>query len=278
MKVTFDVEKLQKLMSDFYNCMNITITLFDSELNYITDAGAPQPYCDVIRTTPSLWKNCSSSDRSNAERASNQRGTVIYTCHAGIVETVTPIFYDDTLIAYLMLGRFRDAEGKYSSCETVCGVAEKYGLDKQHMLTLYNDIPTYNSEYIYSAISILEACIRFIGSEHYIKLHRSALAANIEEYVDNNLNTEITVVSLCKEFHVSRQILYSIFKLEFNDTIKNFILKKRLQQAQQLLKTTHKPISEIATAVGFIDYNYFIRFFKKKTGLSPLQYRKNTTI
>lgn len=278
MKVTFDVEKLKKLMSDFYNCTNITITLFDSELNYITDAGKMQPYCDAIRTTPSLWVNCNCSDRDNAHKSRNQRCPLVYMCHAGIAESVTPIFYGDTLIAYLMLGKFRDAEQQYSSPEIVCDVADKYGLDKEKMLTAYYDIPVYNKSYIDSAISILEACICFIGSENYIHLHRSALSSQIEKYIDDNLSRDITVTELCKQFHVSRQILYSIFKIEFNDTIRNFILKKRLQQAQHLLVTTQKPISDIATEVGFIDYNYFIRFFKKKAGISPLQYRKSSKV
>lgn len=276
MKVTFDIEKLNKLMSDFYNCMKITITLFDNELNYITGAGEMQPYCDAIRTTPSLWIHCNCSDRDNSLKAKSLRSTLVYTCHAGIVESVTPIFYDETLIAYLMIGKFRDAEQKYSSTDIVCDVAKKYGLKEQEMLAAYNEMPVFTQSYIDSAIAILEACICFIGSENYIHLHRSALASRIENYVDENLTKNITVAELSKEFHVSRQILYSIFKLEFNDTIRNFILKKRLQKAQDLLLTTQQPISDVATSVGFIDYNYFIRFFKKKVGISPLQFRKNS--
>lgn len=275
MKVTFDVEKLKKIMSDFYNCMKITITLFDSELNYITGAGELQPYCDAIRTTPSLWQHCDCSDRDNSRESSSQRSSIVYTCHAGIVESVTPIFYGETLIAYLMLGKFRDAEQKYSSAETVCRVAQKYNLDKDKMLSLYETFPIYTKSYIDSAISILKACICFIVSENYIHLQRSALASNIEKYIDDNLHADITVTDLCKHFHVSRQIMYSIFKIEFDDTIRNFILKKRLQKAKTLLLTSQKSINEIATTVGFIDYNYFIRFFKKNVGVSPLQYRKS---
>ena len=277
MKVTFDIEKLEKLMSDFYNCMHITIALFDNDLNYVTGAGTAQPYCDLIRTTPSLWECCNCSDRDHAEEARTSRSTIVYTCHAGIVESVTPIFYGETLIAYLMLGKFRDAEEKYSSADVVANVAKMYNLNQEEILFLYRNLPVYTHSYVNSAIAILEACICYIGSEHYIHLHRSALAAQIEKYVEDNLSAEITVNDLVKQFHVSKQILYSIFKIEFNDTIKNFILKKRIEKARYLLTTTQNPISDIATAVGFIDYNYFIRFFKKKVGESPLQYRKAHT-
>ena len=275
MKVTFNIEKLEKLTADFYNCMKITIALFDSELNYITGAGASQPYCDFIRTTPSLWEKCNCSDHDNAKRARDCKSTVIYTCHAGIVESVTPIFYEGTLIAYLMLGKFRDAEQLYSSTNAAEEAAKKYKLDKKQLLELYDKLPVYANSYINSAISILEACVCYIGSDNYIHLHRSALAAQIEQFVEDNLHAEITVADLSRQFHVSRQILYTLFKIEFNDTVKNFILNKRIEKAKELLTTTSGPISDIATAIGFIDYNYFIRFFKKKVGVSPLQYRKS---
>jgi two-component system response regulator YesN len=47
-----------------------------------------------------------------------------------------------------------------------------------------------------------------------------------------------------------------------------------LQQAKILLKNSEKAISEIAEAVGFNDYNYFSRIFKKYYGISPRDYRK----
>ena len=58
------------------------------------------------------------------------------------------------------------------------------------------------------------------------------------------------------------------------ETINHLITQKRLQQAKILLKNSDKSISEIAEAVGFNDYNYFSRIFKKYYGISPRDYRK----
>lgn len=265
-------------MLDFYNCTNITITLFDNNLNYITDVGDWQPYCMAIGNNPDSLAECERCNRENLQNAHNRHDSIVYTCHAGIVESVTPIFFEDNIIAYLMLGKFRDAEEKYSSAEFINIVAEKYGLDKDIMLDAYNALPVFTESYIDSAISILKVCICFMVNENFIYFDRRMLSMQIEQYIDEHLNEKITVDELCKKFHVARHILYAIFKTDFNDQIQNYILKKRFHKAKNLLVTTQKPIHEIATECGFTDYNYFIQFFKKKTGIPPLQYRKNNNI
>jgi len=48
-----------------------------------------------------------------------------------------------------------------------------------------------------------------------------------------------------------------------------------VKKAEELLKTTGYPVSEIAYMVGYQDYNYFIKVFKKVTGTTPAKYRKS---
>ena len=275
MIITFDTDKLTKLLEDFYNCTKLTITLFDNNLKCIATAGEPQPYCIAIRTTPPLWEQCDCSDRDNAYKSRDTNSTVVYTCHAGLIESVTPIFDGNTLIAYLMIGKFRDTENELSSPNKVCQISEMYKLDTQQMLQLYNDIPLFTKKYINSAVSIIGAIISHISKYNYIHFQRSEMASEINQYIEDNLYDEITIVDLCSKFHVARGTLFAIFKLEYNDTVGNYILKKRLEKAQNLLSTTKTPIKDIAVSIGFNDHNYFARIFKKKIGQTPIQYRKN---
>lgn len=274
MKVKFDTDKLATLLEDFYNCTGLTITLFDNELNCIATAGKLQPYCDAIRRTSLLWEKCHCSDRDNAYKSRDTSSTVVYTCHAGLVESVTPIFEKDTLIAYLMIGKFRDTDNGLSSPNTVCKLCETYGLNTEQMLGYYNETPLFTKKYIDSAVSIIGAIISHISKYNYIHFQRSEMGSQINKYIEDNLDNEITIKDLCDEFHVARGTLFAIFKLEFNDTIGKFILKKRIEKAQTLLATTETSINDIAVAAGFSDHNYFTRIFKKKTGLTPVQYRK----
>ena len=56
---------------------------------------------------------------------------------------------------------------------------------------------------------------------------------------------------------------------QYTNGIASFIKLKRLTKAKELVLKTDMPIPTIADSVGFSDYNYFLRVFKKHYGISP---------
>ena len=52
-------------------------------------------------------------------------------------------------------------------------------------------------------------------------------------------------------------------------------MKIRIRNAKELLLSTNEQVGEIARKVGIPDYNYFTKIFRKMTGQTPTQYRKN---
>lgn len=275
MKITFNGQKLEKLMVAFYNCTGVSISIFNSDYVCVANAGSPQQFCNLVRKNPLLLSNCTLSDEQHFLEAKEQKRTISYTCHAGIVETVTPIFYENVIIAYIIIGRFRDAEKTLSSKKMVRQAFKKHGMNPSEYLELYKLLPILSQKQLDSAIFILKSCIRYIWSEHLIELNKNMLPAKIENYIIENIASELTVEKICKLFYISKETLYSVFRDEFNDTVKNFINNKRLQLAETLLKDTETSVSSIAEKIGFPDYNYFIRLFKSKMGITPLQYRKS---
>ena len=276
MKVHFDVDKLHKIMTDFYTCTKITITLFDRNLNCIVDVGTWQPYCLAIGDNPCLLAKCSGCNRDNSIKSLNQRGVLMYTCHAGVAEVVTPIFQNDTFIAYLMIGKFRDAEEELSSAQMVIDAAEQYGLDKDKMLEAYYKLPVLDKNCINSAISLLEMLIYYITSEKFVHYDHSVQFASIDKYIEEHIDEKITVDDMCNNFHIPRHLLYAIFESESGDSVQEYIIKKRIRKAQHLLNSTDLSVSQICVKVGYSEYNYFFRIFKERVGMTPLQFRKQS--
>ncbi len=55
----------------------------------------------------------------------------------------------------------------------------------------------------------------------------------------------------------------------------DYLIKKRLEIARYLLTNTRYPVAEVAKQIGYDNPLYFSSLFKKHTGMSPTEYRKN---
>ena len=95
----------------------------------------------------------------------------------------------------------------------------------------------------------------------------------ILRYIRDNLGEEITLTSLCKQFHTNRTTLTNIIKELTGMSPIQYVLEERLNQSRPDLLFTWVSIQEIAEKYGFDDTNYYIRAFKKRFGTTPLQYR-----
>ncbi len=97
-------------------------------------------------------------------------------------------------------------------------------------------------------------------------------------YVAEHLSEENDIGMLAEKFAVSRSKLDRDFKVRTGMTVHKFVDVCRLNLAKMMLrKTEHVPVAEICDACGFQNETYFYLFFKKNTGLSPMQFRKETS-
>ena len=123
----------------------------------------------------------------------------------------------------------------------------------------------------------MDVLIQSFWVDGLIRTNRSMLSVKLEQYILENIDKKIQVEDICEKFFISKSTLYRLFRTEFETTVNEYILQKRLQHAKTLLKEKQElDISQISDACGFTDYNYFIRLFKKTFGVTPLQFRKKT--
>ncbi len=99
------------------------------------------------------------------------------------------------------------------------------------------------------------------------------LVENIMKYIADTYYDDISVTQLSKQFGYSPNYISSLFKKVSGTGLKNYIILQRLKNAEYMLATTDKSISEIAFRSGFNDSNYFSTLFKKFHNISPRKYR-----
>jgi len=114
--------------------------------------------------------------------------------------------------------------------------------------------------------------------KQYREVRQAAEKRNVEqevkEYVREHLADDLNVTAIAEYMHFNPQYLARAFKSETGRGILEYITSERIEAAKKLLVETNIPVKEIASMVGYQDYAYFTRVFKKETGISPKQYRK----
>ncbi len=103
---------------------------------------------------------------------------------------------------------------------------------------------------------------------------KDGLVHQVENYVQSHLDKKIYLEELAKHVFLSPYHLSRMFKQLTGHSLVDYIQNERLCRAENLLFSTDKPITEVAMESGFGDAAYFATCFKRKTGLSPTQYRK----
>lgn len=93
-------------------------------------------------------------------------------------------------------------------------------------------------------------------------------------YIRKNINQNIKIDMLAEIVCLSRDHLIRLFKKETGLTPIQYISIKKMEKAQLLLVSGNMSIKEIAFMLSYEDHSYFNRLFKKITGGSPQEYRK----
>lgn len=269
-----DIELLE-LMQDFYVLTGIRIALFDA--NCAELASYPKgeaTFCHCMRKNPDFRAKCRESDENAFEKCRQTNKIHIFKCHAGLIEASVPMIEDGKIIGYMMLGRITDKKNKVELVGAVLSRCREYGVDGE-IEEKIKKIKYRNEKQIRAAAKILDACCEYVKLREMVKPSGKRLIDSLERYVEEHISEEITVERLCAEFEISRTKLYETVRPYTNGGIAAFVKTKRLEHAKNLIKSTDMSVTQIADACGFSDYNYFLRIFKQKYGISTKQMRKS---
>lgn len=102
-----------------------------------------------------------------------------------------------------------------------------------------------------------------------------SIVSTVIDYIQNNYSSKsLSVQEIARVCHMNPAYLGQLFKKRMGYSIVDYIHKVRIEQAKRLLLETDQNIDLIADQTGFKDRSYFCKIFKKKTGLSPGEYKK----
>lgn len=97
---------------------------------------------------------------------------------------------------------------------------------------------------------------------------------NIEKYIEENLDKKLSLTDIAESIHMNKSYISRMFKEKAGENLFDYINKRKIEKAKQLIKNNELRMYEIALNVGMEDTAYFSRVFKKYEGISPSEYQK----
>ena len=100
----------------------------------------------------------------------------------------------------------------------------------------------------------------------------------VVDYIERNLKKGISLEDVANHVNISTYYLSKIFKKEMGVNFITYVTDRKMDLAKEMLVNTDIPVLNIALDLAYNEANYFSKAFKKKTGLTPSEYREKFKI
>lgn len=196
-------------------------------------------------------------------------------CWAGVEELVVPVVYEGKVVVYIDVSGYRSqtkrAAFRAGKAEKLCG---------EEFSRLYSQLSpdVHDFKELITAVKPLEYMFLRLYEQVLknpaVETRKSAIYRSVLEFVYDNFMNPLRCSDIANAINYSESYLRHVFREKCGMSLNDFITSVRLDKAQDLLTTTDRNITEIASDTGFCDANYFCTVFSKRFGISPARYRK----
>lgn len=107
---------------------------------------------------------------------------------------------------------------------------------------------------------------------------QSSDITHIKDFIDQHYMYPISLDDVSDAFFLSKEHVSRLFRKTYNESVTQYILKKKMESAADLIRTSQLSYREIAYQLGFEDISYFYKQFKKIFGCTPGEYKEKDGI
>lgn len=136
-------------------------------------------------------------------------------------------------------------------------------------------ISNFSDDICYEIAPILFKILCNLAANSNKSVTISKTAKLTKLYIDDTIYSNLTIEDISKDLNLSKAHIIREFTKNYGISPYNYLINQKIAIAKKMLILHNMNISEISSNLGFDDPNYFSKLFKKKTGMSPLQYRKS---
>lgn len=240
--------------------------------------------CKCVRESAHGRAQCIKYASHSVLEAMREKRTYFYVCPFGLVDFVTPIFYDGEFLGAVCGGQVRSAEAA-ARADFVYPFfgRDEYGVDEKRMRELFEAMPDRPAERFFESAKLVELFAGNLGSvTAVVEMSRREEAENLAErerlhpafsYIEKNFTKDIALGDMARLCHMSENYFSRMFGRVTGTTFPRYIADLRIARAKELLLAGGK-VRAVAYDVGYDDPAYFVRRFKQHTGMTPAEWQK----
>ena len=253
-----------KIIDNFAYLMNLQVVFYSID-GQVVKRGRNEnncEYCKFMQERIFSSSDCLELDSQKQKECREKQKTLVYQCHAGLTEVITPVAIYNNIVGYVIIGQFRmqHTPPVFIRDEKIkeLFMAQKYisYQELDHVLEMFRTL------------------LEYITEKELISTPSDYRLMKLNSYIDKNLLKNITLKNAAKYMNCSVSGLSHYLQEKHKTTLKLLIRSKRIQYAENLMKKHPElNLSEIGTLAGFNDPHYFSRVYHQLRGISPKEYR-----
>jgi transcriptional regulator GlxA family with amidase domain len=147
-------------------------------------------------------------------------------------------------------------------------------LNEDDMVRLNDGVASVLGKGLSSVTETLESVERALARKRGLSTETQRAVRRAMAYVHIHSAEPVSLDHIASYVGLSERHLNRCFRKELGVTAMTYLRRYRVRQAKALLEQGDLLITEVATAVGFSDSNYFARVFRREVGVSPRAYRR----
>jgi AraC-like DNA-binding protein/ligand-binding sensor protein len=255
--------EMNQIMSRLHRLFDFRVTFFDMqehELQYF-DMKPLSPFCAALRKNTRANERCYNCDRLHLANAKRDRDVHIYHCHSSLIEGIVPL-YDrrNIYLGSIVFGQLRDESRE---ADTEWSTA---------MRANYFSLPVSTVDRARDIGYLLKCVSESIIDREVIRYRNKPWAEKLEMYVEAHLHEKISTETLAREIKRSASFVAHHFAAEFGQTPRQYILKRRMEEARLMLENG-STVQDTAADLGFYDAFHFSKTFKRYWNTPPSRFR-----
>lgn len=146
--------------------------------------------------------------------------------------------------------------------------------DIRTLLCLYESCDAFYSTYAQEKCRHCFSMLYYTLYEISYESKKDTYVSKIKQCIAEHIQEPITLSQISSEVFLSPNYCNYLFKSQTGNTITEYILRMKMERATYLMLNTNMALTDISLSLGYKEYSYFSRMFKKVMNVSPVYFRK----